>query len=242
MKLTPPFMVQDRFGKAPDVIRRTSDVDEGLCFEWAPAVMPLPDSPASAGAVAITGPYMPLQGSLLPDADLESFPEQHSLAGMAVLPSSLLSWHHCVRVPLTWWCCQMSACCSWETCCMCAQRCVNWPCLGYQEHCYTSLGLTSACSAQEAQSMEVSQPQATPELKLEEMQPQNPPEAAEVRKEEESANTEDASSAPGPAKGEDEEDEAGASPTSTCSWHGTPTWNDMTTFSQVPPLPSNPPF
>ena len=85
--------VQDRFGKAPDVIRRTSDVDEGLCFEWAPAVMPLPDSPASVGAVAITGPYMPLQGSLLPDTDLESFPVQHSLAALVGRPSSLLLEH-----------------------------------------------------------------------------------------------------------------------------------------------------
>ena len=93
--------MQDRFGKAPDVIRRTSDVEEGLCFEWAPAVMPLPDSPASAGAVAITGPYMPLQGSLLPDTDLESFPVQHSMAGLVGRPSSLLLGHARGRACMT---------------------------------------------------------------------------------------------------------------------------------------------
>ena len=82
--------MQERFGKAPDVIRRTSDVDEGLCFEWAPAVMPLPDSPDSGGAVAIAGPYMPLQGSLLPDADPESLPEQFSLAAAVGPRLSLL--------------------------------------------------------------------------------------------------------------------------------------------------------
>ena len=68
--------MQDRFGKAPDVIRSISDEDEGLCFEWAPAGMPLPDSPGSAGVVALAGPYMPLQGSLLPDAESESMPMQ----------------------------------------------------------------------------------------------------------------------------------------------------------------------
>ena len=71
--------MQDRFGKAPDVIRSVSDEDEGLCFEWAPAGMPLPDSPGSAGVVALAGPYMPLQGSLLPDAESESMPMQLSL-------------------------------------------------------------------------------------------------------------------------------------------------------------------
>ncbi len=85
---------QDRFGKAPEEFRRTSDENEGLCFNWAPAAIPLPDSPASGGAVAIAGPYMPLQGSLLPDADLDSFPEQHSLATMVGIfpkPPALLS-------------------------------------------------------------------------------------------------------------------------------------------------------
>ncbi len=86
---------QDRFGKAPDVIRRTSDVDEGLCFEWAPAVMPLPDSPASGGSVTIAGPYMPLQGSLLAEADLESFPVQHSLAVQVGCASSHLGSQWC---------------------------------------------------------------------------------------------------------------------------------------------------
>ena len=71
--------MQDRFGKAPDVVRSISDEDEGLCFEWAPAGMPLPDSPGSAGVVALAGPYMPLQGSLLPDAESESMPMQLSL-------------------------------------------------------------------------------------------------------------------------------------------------------------------
>ena len=85
--------------------------------------------------------------------------------------------------------------------------------------------------------MEVARPPASPEQQAEEKQPPDPPEPTEVRKEEDAANPEVASSAPGLAKSEDEEDEAGASPTSTCSWHGTPTWNDMTTFSQVWPLP-----
>ena len=58
-------------------MRSISDEDEGLCFNWAPAVMPLPEP---SGAVGIAGPYMPLQGSLLPDADPESLPEQFSLA------------------------------------------------------------------------------------------------------------------------------------------------------------------
>ena len=72
--------MQDRFGMAPDVIRSISDENEGLCFEWAPASMPLPDSPGSAGVVALAGPYMPLQGSLLPDAEeLDEMPMQLSL-------------------------------------------------------------------------------------------------------------------------------------------------------------------
>ena len=71
--------VQDRFGKAPDASRSVSDEDAGLCFEWAPASLPLPDSPGSAGVVALAGPYMPLQGSLLPDAESDSLPMQLSL-------------------------------------------------------------------------------------------------------------------------------------------------------------------
>ncbi len=128
--------MQDRFGKAPEEFRRTSDENEGLCFNWAPAAIPLPDSPASGGAVAIAGPYMPLQGSLQPDADLDSFPEQHSLATMVGIfpkPPVLLSvaW-------LVWPCgaagpdmcqslthvltanllsCMAYACPSWEACC-----------------------------------------------------------------------------------------------------------------------------
>ena len=90
--------MQDRFGKAPDVIRRTSDVDEGLCFEWAPAVMPLPDSPASGGSVTIAGPYMPLQGSLLAEADLESFPVQHSLAAQVRACHEHPAWNKTVIV------------------------------------------------------------------------------------------------------------------------------------------------
>lgn len=72
--------MQERFGKAPDVIRSISDEDEGLCFSWAPAVMPLPESPGSPGGVAIIGPYMPLLGSLLPDADLEAAPQHEAAA------------------------------------------------------------------------------------------------------------------------------------------------------------------
>ena len=61
---------------------------------------------------------------------------------------------------------------------------------------------------------------------------------ADKHKEEEAANAEAASSAPGVAQNDEGEDEESTvSPTSTCSWHGTPTWNDMTTFSQVQHLP-----
>ncbi len=59
------------------MVRSISDEDEGLCYNWEPAVMPLPEP---SGTVGIAGPYMPLQGSLLPDADPESLPEQFSLA------------------------------------------------------------------------------------------------------------------------------------------------------------------
>ena len=61
------------------MIRSISDEAEGLCFKWAPASMPLPDPPGSAGVVALAGPYMPLQGSLLPDTELEDMPVQLSL-------------------------------------------------------------------------------------------------------------------------------------------------------------------
>ena len=87
--------------------------------------------------------------------------------------------------------------------------------------------------------METEQPKASFEPQAEAKAESRSTEVADKHKEEEAANAEAASSAPGVAQNEDEEEESTVSPTSTCSWHGTPTWNDMTTFSQVQHLPLN---
>ena len=89
--------------------------------------------------------------------------------------------------------------------------------------------------------MEVARPQATPERLVENKQATGLPEATEVHKEEDAAGAAAASSAPGLGKSDDEEEEdAGGSPNSISSWHGTPTWNDITTFSQVRRLTLSP--
>ncbi len=96
---------------------------------------------------------------------------------------------------------------------------------------------------QDAQAIEAARPKAAPEPPAEEKQAPTPPQAAEVHKEEGAGEARMASSAPGPGKSEaekDEEEDAGGSPTSISSWHGTPTWNDITTFSQVRHLTFNP--
>ena len=98
-----------------------------------------------------------------------------------------------------------------------------------------------AC-VQEAQAIEAVRPKAAPEPPVEERKAPAPPEPAEVHKGEGAAEAEMASSAPGPANCDVEKDEedAGGSPTSISSWHGTPTWNDITTFSQVRHLTLHP--
>ena len=91
--------------------------------------------------------------------------------------------------------------------------------------------------------MEVARPQATPEPPIENKRATGLPEAAEVRKEEDAAEAAAASSAPGLGKDDNEREEdedGGGSPNSISSWHGTPTWNDITTFSQVRRLTRNP--
>ncbi len=88
--------------------------------------------------------------------------------------------------------------------------------------------------------MQAVRPQAAPEPQVEEKQAPTPPDAAEASKEEGAAEAEVASSAPAPPETEaekNEEEDGGGSPTSITSWHGTPTWNDITTFSQVQHLP-----
>ncbi len=60
--------VQDRFGKPPEVMRSKSDEDEGLSFTWAPATLPAGQPLVEEGGEQGRS-YLPLMGSLRPEAD-----------------------------------------------------------------------------------------------------------------------------------------------------------------------------
>ena len=99
------------------------------------------------------------------------------------------------------------------------------------------------CS-QEAQALEAEQPEAAPEAKDAQDQPEpsaqdqphaSPQKEPAARVEEGMADEHAESKAAELARDEsaDDDDESPRSPESVSSWHGTPTWRDMTTFSQA---------
>ena len=91
------------------------------------------------------------------------------------------------------------------------------------------------CHAQEAQKFEAEQPKASPEKQAESESAAQSPEMSAAHEKENAADEHAASTISAHAISDAEDDAATDTPTSTSSWHGTPTWNDMTTFSQVGP-------
>lgn len=87
--------------------------------------------------------------------------------------------------------------------------------------------------AQEAPSLDVKASIGEHDSKAEDRQESKPEGVAEVHKATYAPEELVDSGSAGPADSDAEDDEPTGSPTSTCSWHGTPTWSDMTTFSQV---------
>lgn len=91
------------------------------------------------------------------------------------------------------------------------------------------------CHAQEAQKVEVEQPKASPEKQAESESAPQSSEVSAAHEKKDAVDKHAASSVSAHAISDAEDDTATDTPTSTSSWHGTPTWNDMTTFSQVGP-------
>lgn len=92
------------------------------------------------------------------------------------------------------------------------------------------------CHAQEAQKFEAEQPKASLEKQAESESVPQSSEVSAAHEKENAANEHAASSVSAHAISDAEDDAATDTPTSTSSWHGPPTWNDMTTFSQVRPF------
>lgn len=98
-----------------------------------------------------------------------------------------------------------------------------------------SVATICECHAQEAQKVELEQPEASPEKQAESESAAQSPEVSAAHENKDAVDEHAASSVPAHAISDTEDDAATDTPTSTSSWHGTPTWNDMTTFSQVRP-------
>ena len=105
------------------------------------------------------------------------------------------------------------------------------------------LRISHWCS-QEAQALEAEQPEAAPEAENAQDQPEpsaqdqpgaSPQKEPAAHEERGTAGEHAESKAAESARDEsaDDDDESPRSPESVSSWHGTPTWRDMTTFSQA---------
>ena len=95
--LQPPLtalLVQERFGKPPEVPRMRSDDEEGL--SWASAAALPSDFCASLEDAnhQPLGPYLPLMGSLGPDADAADVPDLQLCA--EVRARSTVRPHPCI--------------------------------------------------------------------------------------------------------------------------------------------------
>jgi hypothetical protein len=87
---------QDRFGKPLDAVRCMSDEEEGLAFNWAPAGMPEAQAAGEAGPGALS--YLPLMGSIQPDAYVPS-PDQLQCLEVTPPASFALPFQPSMRSP-----------------------------------------------------------------------------------------------------------------------------------------------